>query len=175
MLLLKKKIFYFLQAPNLKKHLKIYLSLSTDVMPFLETASKLLEHSALEHMSMFLKLIKTEFPNSGRLMYNVIKSAVLEVHNEIKFHNYLPESKLLQIKELLLSAFQSLQMSWDKQEQIKKQKKIQLEALYKTVHHDDELSDEEQTVKQLKELFPLYEEVCFFLHYFCECVMVSYR
>lgn len=140
--------------------LGMYTSFSSDNCKSpLQMASTILNGSAFANLSAVLAHTKDYFPNTGRLVYRLIKSAILELNNEIKFQKYHPESKLSEIKELLFSAFQYLYKSWQTQDEIKKKKIAEEAELFKTVHHEDEIPDEEKLNKELREMFPFYEEV----------------
>ena len=149
-----------LQLRHLNELLGLYTSFSrNNYKSPLQMASTILNTSAFANLNAVLSHTKDYFPNTGRLVYKMVKSAILELNNEIKFQKYHPESKLMEIKELLFSAFQYLYKAWQVQDEIKKKKMAEEAALFKTVHHEDEMSDEDKLDKELKELFPFYDEV----------------
>lgn len=132
----------------------------------LDMASMVLNNTTISSLHSILTVLKEHLPRKGRLLYKFMKSAILDLINEIKMQSQHPESKLLQIKELLFSAFQYFYKTWQAQDEIRKQKKEEEEKLYKTVHHEGELSDEEKMDKALKEMFPSYEKVIIYIYFF---------
>ncbi|KAG8189748.1 hypothetical protein JTE90_012923 [Oedothorax gibbosus] len=95
----------------------------------------------------------------GRLVYKLLKSAILEIINEVRGTPQLKENTVRVILRTLTSAFNALWHLWNAQETEIKKKKEAEDSWFvnKVKHHETEISDDEAIKRRMKMDFPSFD------------------
>lgn len=97
----------------------------------------------------------------GRLVFKLLKSAILEIINEVRGTPQLKENTVKVILRALMSSFNALWHLWNEQEtEIKKKKELEDSwFVNRTKHHETEISEDEAIKIRMKSDFPSFDNV----------------
>lgn len=146
-----------MQGKSLSEFLSQFVPFYDTAQNSIDVTTELLDEHNLDTFHNIFAFCNLPPSVSSRLMYKLLKSAILELINSAKLVKFQNKEKLRKIVDSLMRAFTKMWGIWNCQDMRSRMKKEEDESLY--INKTNEPSDEEMLDQNLKHYFPSFEQV----------------